>query len=471
MRLIVHKFGGSCLLNRRSFGKTLAIMKKFSQYPSIAVLSAFKGITNKLIQFMNIALDNEAEAKEFCNDLREYHVTMARDTISRKEQVDDAIQFVNRTFSYLEATIPEIFTGGLPRNVRDYVVSFGERLSSYLFYCFLRAEGINAEFFEGNELITTTSNFGNALPIMDITLRKIEEKLLPRMEAGITAVVTGYYAEDMKGDITTLGRGGTDFTATIVANTLSAHYSPAVLFWKDVDGLLTANPNIEADAKLITKVSYEEAKELAFFGSKVLHPLCLNMTMEKQIPVEIRNFNKDLDAPFTEISSYKKTAETIVKAIACIEKCKMLTVQGASLVSLPGIVASLFDILATNGINILFISLATSENNITFVVQEEDGELAKDSLEKSEFFGEKDGGQWINILVEDVSLVAIVGHGMMYQHGIAGLIFTALGEDKVNIRAIAQGSSELNISILIAPESLKAAVHAIHERFTLQGKE
>lgn len=466
-KVTIHKFGGSCLRDKESFAKTLSIMKKFMDTPSIAVLSAFRGITDKLIGVMELALEDETKALNKCKDLQAFHEDIAKKTIQDDALVQDAISFSRDSFKLVATTVHEIFTGGLPRNVRDYVVSFGERLSSYLFSCFLKAEGLNAQFFPGDALITTSSDFGSALPLMGETSGKVLSTVKPALDQGTIPIVAGFYGEDINREITTLGRGGTDFTATILANVLSGVLDPVVMFWKDVDGLLTANPNIEKNAMLITQVSYDEAKELAYFGSKVLHPLCLSMTMEKNIPVEIRNFNKDLDAPFTQISGYMKENVDVVKAIACIEKCVMVTVQGAALVSLPGIAAKIFDLLAKHGVNILFISQASSENNITFVVNEQGGPVAVKRLQESEFFGKTGDTHWIDVFQEDVSLIAVVGHGMARKHGISGQVFTALGNAGVNVRAIAQGSSELNISILISPDDLEAAIHAIHEKFSL----
>lgn len=348
--------------------------------------------------------------------------------------------------------------------MQDYVVSFGERLSTYLFTCFLKAQGMNAVYFSGDSLIMTTGEFGNAMPLMEKTRVKMRLAILPSLQDGVIPIVTGFYAENEDHLITTLGRGGSDFTATIIANALAEDYEPEVIFWKDVDGLLTANPNIEPDATLIDEISYDEAKELAFFGSKILHPVCLRMAMDRDIPVQIRNFCifcKSLDMSFTTISKYKKKAGEIIKSIACLEKCAMITLQGAAMVSLPGIAARLFAIMAREKINIILISQASSENNITFVVSQQDGKAAVKALKDSKFFGK----QWFDIISEDMSLIAAVGHGMAFQAGVAGKIFTALGDANVNVRAIAQGSSELNISILIDPKDLTTAIHAMHEKF------
>ncbi|MFX0099168.1 MAG: aspartate kinase [Candidatus Hodarchaeota archaeon] len=463
-KLIIHKFGGSCLANEEAFAKTLEIIKKFSSIPTVVVLSAFKGVTDKLIDLMTLALENIDSARKDCDKLQDFHLEMVNSTIKSMKAVDRAKKFLNETFNLLKTALTEIYHSGLPGNIRDYVVSFGERISTYLFTCFLDSEGMSAMYFSGDELLTTTSSFGNALPMIEETKEKVSAKLVPVLKKDILGIVTGYYGEDVNREITTLGRGGSDFTATILANSLADLYEPEVMFWKDVDGLLTANPKIETDARLIKNISYAEAMELAYFGSKVLHPLCLRMIRDKSIPALIRNFHVDIEKPYTRISTAKEKSDEIVKAIACLEHVEMITVEGAAMVSLPGIAARIFDLMAQKEINILFISQASSENNITFIVKAEDGNESVETLKNSEFFGKR----WFDILKEDASLIAIVGHGMAYSHGIAGMIFTALGDARVNVRAIAQGSTELNISIIISPSDLTKAVHAIHSRFKLQ---
>ncbi|MEX2681274.1 MAG: aspartate kinase [Candidatus Sigynarchaeota archaeon] len=460
-KVVIHKFGGSCLADAGSFSKTLSIMKRYTGTPTVAVLSAFKGVTDQLLQLIKLALDDLAAAESFCARLEAFHVDMARQMIKDDVALQDALDFISVRFNKLLGATRDIYKGGLPPHLQDYIVSFGERLSTFLFACFLRSSGIPAEYLSGEVVITTNADFGNAMPMMDKTEEKVKKAILPVLEKGAFAIITGYYAETEDHLTTTLGRGGSDFTATIIANILAQFYDPEVLFWKDVDGLLTANPKIEPSAMLIEDISYDEAKELAYFGSKVLHPICLRMTLEKGIPVQIRNFNKDLDAKCTRISSEKQETGSIVKSIACVENCEMITLQGAAMVSLPGIAARLFTIMAREKINIMFISQASSENNITFVVSQQEGPLAVKALFEDPDFGKA----WFDISREETSLVAVVGHGMAYQKGVAGRVFTALGDAGVNVRAIAQGSSELNISFLIEPKDLKAAIHALHQKF------
>ncbi|MBN2151826.1 MAG: aspartate kinase [Candidatus Lokiarchaeota archaeon] len=459
----INKFGGSCLSDATSFAKTLSIMRQFAGTPSVAVLSAFKGVTDQLIELAKLALEDLPAAEAFCARLESFHADIARQMIKDGESLKDALDFISFRFNKLLGAARDVYKGGLPPHLQDYIVSFGERLSTYLFTCFLRSSGVEAEYLSGEAVITTNAEFGNAMPIMDKTQGKIDGSVLPVLRRGAVAVITGYYAETEDHLTTTLGRGGSDFTATIIANVLAERYDPEVLFWKDVDGLLSANPKIEPSARLIEDISYDEAKELAYFGSKVLHPICLRMTMDKGIPVQIRNFNKDLDAAYTRISKARQEVGAIVKSIACVESCEMITLQGAAMVSLPGIAARLFTIMARERINIMFISQASSENNITFVVNQQDGPLAVKALFEDADFGKA----WFDISREATSLVAVVGHGMAYKHGVAGKVFTALGDAGANVRAIAQGSSELNISFLVGPKDLKSAIHALHQEFII----
>lgn len=459
--LTIHKFGGSCLESPEAFGKTLGIIKSFTGAPCIAVLSAFKGVTDKLVEIMDVALDDDRRAIEMIDALEAFHVDAASRAIRDGASRDAAVAAVSKQLAVLRDLARAIFSGGLPRSLRDHVLSFGERLSACMFSFFLNGEALDATFVSGEAIIVTTSEFGNAMPLMEPTRERARAVFLPLLRSGTIPVVAGYYAADEKGHVTTLGRGGTDFTATIIANVLGSDVQPEVVFWKDVDGLLTANPRIEPGARLIEHISYDEAKELAFFGSKVLHPLCLRMTMDTGIPVQIRNFNRPIESPFTRISHEKVRSEGILKSIASIDSCTMITLQGAAMVSLPGIAAKLFALMASNKVNVLFISQASSENNITFVVSKEDGERATAALHASRFFKRS----WFEILHEEASLVAVVGHGMPYQPGVSGKIFTALGDAGVNVRAIAQGSAELNISIIVAPQDLARAIRSIHGKF------
>ena len=344
-------------------------------------------------------------------------------------------------------------------------MAFGERFSTSILYYFLKSKGYPVRFFQADSLIITDNNYTNALPKLDKTQRLIEGQLVPILKAGEIPVVTGFLARSEEGEVTTLGRGGSDFTATLIAYSIKGSFeSTKVILWKDVDGLLTSNPKYVTNAKLIQTISYREAKELAFFGSKIIHPMCLVPLEDKKIPMEIRNFSKPLNAEYTTFTTERHAKKDVVKALTAKEDVAIITVEGAAMVSLPGTAAKLFDIMGNNNINIIMISQASSENNITMVVDRVDKEKSESLLKNSDFFGR----QWIKInVIDDVSLVAVVGAEMLNTPGIAARVFSSLARKQVNIIAIAQGSSEMNISMVIPRKDISSALQAIHDEFKL----
>ncbi|MHA1728821.1 MAG: aspartate kinase, partial [Promethearchaeota archaeon] len=347
------------------------------------------------------------------------------------------------------------------------IISYGERLSTYIYAKFLLDKKFKAEFISASDnILITNRNFGKALPKLDIIKKTIPERLESTILQDVIPVFSGFYGCTENGEITTLGRGGSDFTATIIAYALAKKYRTTVIFWKDVYGLLSADPKYEPHAKILRHITFSEAKELAFFGSKVLHPLCLITAEKEGVKVELKNFDDPFDVRSTLISKQlPKTMNGIpatVKAITVLEKIAMVTVEGEAMVSLPGAAAELFSIIGKNKININFISQSSSENNITFGIEEKDGLKVGQVLTQSDFFGKS----WFNIRVEhDVSLIAVVGIGMAHTPGIAGKVFITLGNAGINVRAIAQGSSEMNISFVIERNDIVKAVRKLHYKF------
>lgn len=462
------KFGGSCLKDKEAFHRISDIVKEYSQNELILVSSALYGVTNSLIDLAknaekhNVDLDKEVEA------MAEKHKSLIEKVI-KNDLKEKALNEIQKEISELRAALNDIWEYGLKPQKLDLVSSFGERLSTIILQRYLEAEGYRAVYVSSYDVIYTTSEPQNALPILDRTEQKIKEKVIPLLMDGKIPVVTGFFGRDAEGNVTLLGRGGSDFTATILAYCLKNENDDVkVILWKDVDGLLTANPQLEPRAHLIRDISYSEAKELAFFGAKLLHPLCVFPVERKEIPVEIRNFDNPNPDRYTRISKGIKTKESVVKAIADMKNVNMITVEGEAMVSRPGTAAKLFELMGKNNVNIIMISQSSSENNITFIVSDEDKQKAIKALNWSPFFGK----EWVNIEMEDdVSLLSIVGAGMKNTCGVAGRIFSALGNAKVNIRAIAQGSSELNISLVVSRKDLQKAVQAIHKEFKLHEDE
>ncbi len=458
----VFKFGGSCFKNSAAFDKALSILRNYAREKITIVCSAFIGVTDKLIALFDCRNNAESLATQL-RDLIGEHEKMITEVIPEASDMRKrALDYVQMWFGRLEDALKRE-PGACPEpEQKDFVISFGERFSTFIFSSYLAAKGFPAQFVSSDEIIVTNSFFGSALPDLDKTTEKVQTRILPILQGGKLAIVTGYYGVTENGKITTLGRGGSDFSATILAYCIETKLHTKVIFWKDVDGLLSADPRIEERAKLLTHISYAEAKELAAFGTKILHPLCL-ITLERQgIPAEIRNFGHPDSLNYTSISNVIEKKTDIVKAITCLPDISLVTVESQAMVSLPGTAAKLFAILGDNQINIVFISQASSENNITFGVAKQEGHKTGDVLHHSPHFGT----HWFSVKIEnDASLVAIIGAGMLHVPGVAGRLFSALGKHAINVRAIAQGSSELNITVIIARKDLENAIHVLYEVF------
>ncbi|MHA1377970.1 MAG: aspartate kinase [Candidatus Helarchaeota archaeon] len=465
--IIIMKFGGSCLKNSESFMKILNIIEKFKKENThlIFVCSAVSGITNYLLdvaQKMN--LNKRINPLIYIDKLYEKHSEIIESVIKDK-WAKDADNFIRNALNELKIKYKEIQKHGITEKRREFIASYGERLSTYIFTQFLKYKGISTEYISADDEFILINR--NNLPLMELTENYVREKLSYLINKNIYPSITGYIARNEDGEIVTLGRGGSDFTTTLVASCIQgeADYNVKIILWKDVHGLYTSDPRLISSAKLIPYISYAEARELAFFGTKILHPLCIFPAEGKNVPIEIRCFDHFESENFTTIGPAKHIKLDIIKAISVMKDVAMITVEGEAMVSRPGTAAKVFDLMGNNNVNILMISQASSENNITFLVSRDDGEKAKDVLINSDFFG---GSHFLKLKRElNVSLLAVVGAGMQYTPGVAGRIFTALGKNNVNIRAIAQGSSELNISMVILKKDIKEALQAIYEEFRL----
>ncbi|MBD3351952.1 MAG: aspartate kinase [Candidatus Lokiarchaeota archaeon] len=466
--LFIFKFGGSCLKNKQSMENTIQILDHYINNGKIIIVtSAFYGVTDKLIDWINYSTDlrTESESENKLLGIKDFHKEIISNMISKKDLKTESLKYLDERFKELKSKIPELVHENLNKEIKDFILSYGERLSTYIYSIYLLDNGYKAQFFStDDDLIITNKFFGNALPILEKIETNIPLKLRSALDKNIIPIISGYYGVSEDGKITTLGRGGTDFSATIVGYALSEIYDVKVIFWKDVYGLLSANPKFECHAKLVERVSFKEAKELAFFGSKIIHPLCLNTAEIKDIKVELRNFNDPFAPKSTIITKQGNEHESVIKAITTIEKISMITIEGEAMVSLPGTAAKVFSIIGENDININFISQSSSENNITFGVSQKDGFRAGNVLANSKYFGNR----WLQIKVDhEMSLVAVVGEGMQHRKGIAGKVFSTLGDVDVNVVAIAQGSSELNITFVIDQEDLEKAIKGLYHTFII----
>ena len=470
--LIVMKFGGSCIQDANSFEQTANVIKNYlNDYKLIIVTSALKGITNKLIDFYIKSCEEAPECDFIIESLFKIHKNMI------DEVIDDNKAEYSDTLDYLEENIEELtHLGRIVRllrpsaDIQDIIISYGEKLSTFILSQYLNSLdlGIRSQFISSDEIIITDDNFGNALPLLDETEELVIKKVIPILESKKIDLIciTGFYGSTKDKKITTLGRGGTDITAAIIAYSLRDYFNCKVIFWKDVKGFLNADPRISEKTALLENISYIEAKELAFFGSKVLHPVCLDVNEKGKIPSEIRPFNDPESEEYTTITKdIIKNKKKIIKAIASIQRLSMVTIESGTMISLPGTASKLFSLLGDNNINIKFISQSSSENNITFGIDIDDSMKVSFLLRNSDWFGK----QWFSIKIDnDISLIAVIGAGMLHSPGIAGKIFTTLGTNNVNVRAIAQGSSELNITIIIERKDCKTAVNVLYDAFINQ---
>jgi len=430
----------------------------------VAVVSALEGITDKLVEAAEqTKKGNRDYIHEFKQKLLKEHLTTARKAIENKRIQKEMEQILKTTIDELENVLTGIiYVGELTPKSKDYVLSFGERLSTPIVWGALRDLELNAEYYTGGEIgIVTDSNFGEAVPLMNVTKHQVREKIEPLLEKGIVPVVTGYIAATQDGVTTTLGRGGSDYTATILGVALAAD---EVWIWTDVDGLMTSDPKIVPSAKMLPELSFQEATEMTIFGAKAMHPRALEPAMEDNIPVRIRNVFNPENPGTLIVKEQKIKLGDAVKAITLVKDVALVNVSGAGMVGAPGTAAKVFNILGRDGINILMISQSVSEANISFVIQRSLLERAVSTLEIA-LLGR---GLIREVTAEDdVCVVAVVGAGMKGTPGVASRIFTAIARKGINVRMIAQGSSELNISFVVKETDGEAAVREIHEEFKL----
>lgn len=460
------KFGGTSLAAGENFRLVADLVSNYVNqgFKVVVVVSALKGVTDRLIEASEHAKTGDLETiYRFKREITEEHLEAARKSIrdpNIRREVSDALR---RTLDELEKVLTGIaYVGELTPKSRDYVLSFGEKLSTRIAWGTLRDAGLNAQYFTGGSAgIVTDSNFGEAKPLMNVTKHQVKSRIEPLLEEGVVPVITGYIAATPEGVTTTLGRGGSDYTATIIGAALGVD---EVWIWTSVDGLMTSDPKIVPDAKVIPEVSFQEATEMAVFGAKVMHPRALEPAMEENIPVRIRSIFNPESLGTLIVKEQKIKPVDVVKAITLVKDVALVNVSGAGMIGAPGTAAKVFDVLGKKNINILMISQSVSEANISFIINRGLLEKAVNALEIA-LLGR---GLIREVTAEDdICVVAVVGAGMRGTPGVASRVFSAVARRGINIRMIAQGSSELNISFVVKEADGEEAVRAIHEEFRL----
>ena len=460
VKKIVMKFGGTSVAtgeNIRRVAKIVAGSVKKGQRV-VVVVSALAGVTNQLVEEAEQAeKKDEKQIQEFTQKLVKKHVATAAEAIKNKSIQKEVEQVIRKTVSELEKVLTGIcYVGEITPKSRDYVLSFGERLSAPIVWGALRDIKLQAQCFTGKEAgIVTDDNFGAASPLMNVTTHQVTGRLEPLLEKNVVPVVTGYIAATQDGVVTTLGRGGSDYTATILSVALSAD---EVWIWTDVDGIMTTDPKIVQSARRLPQLSYGEAAEMAIFGAKAMHPSALEPVIAAHIPVRIRNvFNPENHGTLIADGQEVKSTE-VVKAVA------MINIRGAAMVGAPGSYAKIFDVMGKNNINIMMISAAVSEANISLIIRRKLLGRALSTLEIALL-----GRSVVNEITseDDVCVIAVMGANMKGTLGVASRIFATVAKKRINIRMIAQGSSELNVSFVVKEKDGAAVVRAIHKEFKL----
>lgn len=465
--MLVMKFGGTSVGDAGRIAEVVRIVKRETERdPKIAVVvSAMSGVTNTLLKAAHTAAQGDyAQAEMLCKELLRKHRLAVLELVKDASRCESLLKQVEEIIEQSSRLCYGIYILGeaSPRAL-DAIASVGERLSSRIVAAAMQEVGLDAEAVDAMELIVTDNNFTDAAVQMPETVEKTRVRLLPMLNNGQIPVITGFIGATREGFTTTLGRGGSDYSGGIMGCCLQAD---AVWIWTDVDGVMTADPSIVPNAKTLPEITYSEAAELSYYGAKVLHPKTILPLVKDCIPLTIKNSFRP-DNPGTLIAARTNSAGTDIKAITSITNVSLITISGRGMMGVPGIAAKTFSAVAGQNVNVLMISQSSSENNICFVVASSEVERTCAALRKSlevEFYHKH--VEEISVQ-DDVAILAVVGERMKGTPGIAARIFGAVGRSGANVIAIAQGSSEINISLVLNKNEIARAVVAIHDEFEL----
>lgn len=460
----VYKFGGSSVGNPQRIKGILELLiaRTANDNCRAVVFSAFQGVTDQLIEMAQLAASGHADYTDLLKNLEDRHLTAVRELIDIHHQ-SNTMAVIKMMLNDLDDILQGIFLiKELSPRSKDFIMSFGERLSALIISRALTSAGLDNEFLDARTVIKTNSQFGNASVDFVRTNQLIEDHF---QKHTILQIVTGFVASTIGDETTTLGRGGSDYSASIIGAALDAD---EVQIWTDVDGVLTADPRKVTKAFPVESMTYEEALEMSHFGAKVIYPPTIQPLMSRNIPIRIKNtFNPAGSG--TLISADAQPGLFAIKGISSIDDVSLIRLEGSGMVGVAGVAQRIFGSMARHGISVILISQASSEYSVCFAVRPEDAILARNIL-LDEFQLEIASKRISQVSIEDsLCIIAIVGENMRATPGIAGKVFQALGQNGVNISAIAQGSSELNISIVIQRDDERKALTAIHDAFFLSG--
>ncbi len=455
------KFGGSSVAKAGRIKQVTDIIKNESlKNQLVIVASAFGDVTNMLEHCGQLAGNGDHQYEKLLKDIETLHMSFVKELFPLRNQ-SVVIAEVKLLLNELEDICHGIFLlkEVFPRT-RDYLLGFGERFSALILSALLNIQGVEIDLLDARELIRTDETYGNAQVDQEESYRIIREKF-GKMKGN--AFVPGFIAASASGKMTTLGRGGSDYTAALLAAALQAD---ALEIWTDVDGVMTADPRMVSQAMPILKLSYEEIMELSHFGARVVYPPTIQPVMQKNIPLWIKNtFNPKASGTLIWMGGNGDTSP--VKGLSHINQIALLTLSGGGMVGVSGVAARLFSALSDHNVNVIFITQASSEHSITVAIQENQVRDARKAVEKA-FENELALSKINDLLVEkSLSIVAMVGDRMKSSVGLSGRAFDALGKNGINIRAIAQGSTERNISIVVSQKDVTKSLNILHETFFL----
>lgn len=466
--MLVMKFGGTSVKDADAMAQVVEISRARTARRPVVVASAMAGVTDALQRLAEEAHQGwEQGALRRLFTLKDRHLFVVEALIgdvARRRLLHDALE---EHFQEIETLLKGLaILGELTPRSLDAVLSYGERLSTLVLTAAMLEQGLPAHRLDARDLIVTDAQFTQASPRMDESRVRVESHLKPLLAKGKVPVTQGFIAASPDGRTTTMGRGGSDYSAAILGALLGAE---EIEIWTDVDGVMTADPRVVPDAHTVPELSYAEAAELAYFGAKVLHPRTVAPAVEAGIPLLIKN-TFDPDHPGTRVVPEAEPNDGAVKAVTVIHGLSLITVAGRGMLGVPGMAARVFSAVAEEGINVLMISQSSSEQNICFVVECRSAERAVRALRGA--FELELARHYIDRIEDQdgMAIVAAVGAGMKGTPGVAAKVFGALGARGINVNSIAQGSSEYNLSLVVAEGDADEAMRGIHTAFEL-GRE
>jgi bifunctional aspartokinase / homoserine dehydrogenase 1 len=454
----VLKFGGSSVANHQNIAKSVSIIKNEAHKVAV-VVSALGGVTDSLVEAIRLAKSKDKSYIDLLESLKNRHLETLSNLVSQSNQNESNL-YIQKTFTHIGSLLDGCYLlGELSPKVSDCILSYGELLSSNIIYEYLKENDVKVAYKDSRELIQTNSDFGNAKVNFETTNYLIQY-YFDKNQASVT-ILPGFIAQSSDENTTTLGRGGSDYTAAIIASALDANQ---LEIWTDVSGMYTANPNIVKQAKPILQISYQEAMELSHFGAKVLYAPTIQPVLNKNIPILIKNTFQP-EAIGTYIKNIGSSDQNPVKGISHVDTIALLTLEGTGLVGVSGASKRLFSAIAKEKINVVFITQASSEHSICIGLSEHDAPIAKLAVDTEFQYEIKQQVIKPMVVEKELAIIALVGENMKNHQGLSGKMFSTLGKNNVNIRAIAQGASERNISAIIAKKDVKKALNCLHESF------